>query len=95
MPRILTSDTIRDEAIDCSIPMYLREGETKEGMMEKFKGNGIAAIQFLRNREFGEKPAPAENKEPKKQPKPKQAVKQPDRKVGAKQEVQTNQGGLF
>lgn len=48
----LTSDQIRDGAIESSIPYYLRPDETREGLLKKFDGNLIKLIQYLREREF-------------------------------------------
>lgn len=65
-PSKLTSVMIRESAIHSAIPIYLREGETKEGMIDKFKGDLVKTIQFLRERHFEDvevverKPAPKE-----------------------------------
>lgn len=47
-----TNDKIRDSAILYSISIYLREGETAEQMINKFKGDIVKTIQFLRERYF-------------------------------------------
>lgn len=74
---------IRESAIRNAIPIYLREGETAEGMIAKFKGDLNKTITFLRDRHFEDvevverKPAPKEKvvkekpaTKPKAQPKP-------------------------
>lgn len=76
-PSNLTSAQIRDTSILRSIPIYLRAGETSEGMIAKFKGDLIKTIQFLRERHHADievvpkKVAPKEKpaKRPKTKPK--------------------------
>lgn len=48
----LTSQQILEDSIRYSIPIYLQEGETEEGMIKKFKGDLVKTIQFLRTRSF-------------------------------------------
>lgn len=43
---------IRNKALYDSIDMYLKEGETKEGIMKQFKNNVVEAIKFLRTRSY-------------------------------------------
>jgi hypothetical protein len=95
----LTSDMIRESNIDHAITMYLRDGETKESVLDKFDGDTIKTIQFLRDREFSKfdkKPSHAKKEEPKK---PAKAVKQPAKKeeknVSAKQKPKPSQNELF
>lgn len=72
-PTNLTSPKIREHAIRYAIPIYLLEGETAQYIIDKFKGDLVATIQFLRERHFKNmeaeenklKPA-VKNKSPKK-----------------------------
>lgn len=106
----LTSKQILTETIDYAIPLYLNDGETKEGMLGKFDGDMVKLIQFLREREF-EKYKTIKKSETQKQPEEKNRkdVTQNDIKKKADKSVEkkavktkskkqtpaSNQKGLF
>lgn len=73
-PTKLTSPQIREGAIRYAIPIYLRQGETAESIIEKFKGDLVKTITFLRERHFegmevAEKKKPIKEKVTKSKPK--------------------------
>lgn len=59
----LTSDQVRDSAIESAIPLYLRSGETKESLLKEH-GALVKVIQFLRSREFAQYEKSAPKKKP-------------------------------
>lgn len=92
-PSYLTSELIRDTALYDSIPFYLHEGETTEGIRKKFNGDLVKAIQFLRERDYATievvKPKPVIPPRPEKKPEvttpaPKAIKKKPSKDDGQK-----------
>lgn len=87
-PSGLTDEMIRNKAIYDSIDSYLLPGETKEGIVKKFKNNLVDTIQFLRTRSYEgmeivapkQKPVekPTVNKVDKAKPAPKKNPKSSD-----------------
>jgi len=94
MPRLLTSESIRNEAIDSVIPTYLIQGETKSEMLEKFNGDSVKLIQFLRDRAF-EKPKKKKPKAIKAGVRKEMDEPPPKRKARKKPAPDLNQKGLF
>jgi hypothetical protein len=82
----LTSKQILEGTIDYAVPLYLREGETKEGLLGKFGGDTVKLIQFLREREF-EQYKSSKKLEPKKQPQEKPKPEEKSEKPSKKKEV--------
>jgi len=46
------SDEILNNVLDFAIEKYIQDGETKDGLLKKFKNNKMELVGFLREREF-------------------------------------------
>jgi len=55
---IITPDKILDDSLEYAIGLYINIDEDRDGMLEKFSGDKIRLVQFLRNREYESNFAP-------------------------------------